>query len=117
MTERNLFDEIREGLEAARDKERLPHHEVPAPDVEAIRKSFGMSQAQLAKVLGVNRRTLQRWEQGRSVPDGATQTLLRVMEKEPNTVMRVLHPIFRLIGAGHGGGTPGARDKHAILDQ
>jgi excisionase family DNA binding protein len=26
------------------------------------------------------------------------------------------HPIFRLIGAGHGGGAaPGARDKHAIL--
>jgi len=27
------------------------------------------------------------------------------------------HPIFRLIGAGRGGGRPpGARDKHAILD-
>jgi excisionase family DNA binding protein len=28
------------------------------------------------------------------------------------------HPIFRLIGAGRSGGkTPGARDKHAILDE
>jgi excisionase family DNA binding protein len=28
------------------------------------------------------------------------------------------HPIFRLVGAGRGGGmTPGARDKHAILDE
>lgn len=28
------------------------------------------------------------------------------------------HPIFRLVGAGRGGGqAPGARDKHAILDQ
>ena len=28
------------------------------------------------------------------------------------------HAIFRLIGAGRGGGhTPGARDKHGILDQ
>lgn len=28
------------------------------------------------------------------------------------------HPIFRLIGAGRGGGQlPGARDKHAILHQ
>jgi excisionase family DNA binding protein len=28
------------------------------------------------------------------------------------------HPIFRLVGAGRGGGrTPGARDKHAILDR
>jgi len=28
------------------------------------------------------------------------------------------HPIFRLVGAGRGGGkTPGARNKHAILDR
>ena len=28
------------------------------------------------------------------------------------------HPIFRLVGAGGGGGkAPGARDKHAILDE
>jgi hypothetical protein len=27
------------------------------------------------------------------------------------------HPIFRLVGAGRSGGqSPGARDKHAILD-
>ena len=27
------------------------------------------------------------------------------------------HPIFRLVGAGHSGGqSPGARDKHAIVD-
>ncbi len=27
------------------------------------------------------------------------------------------HPIFRLVGAGRGGGQPGTRDKHAILDE
>ena len=28
------------------------------------------------------------------------------------------HPIFRLVGAGRGGGhVPGARDKHALLDE
>ena len=28
------------------------------------------------------------------------------------------HPIFRLVGAGRGGGAlPGARDKHALLDE
>jgi excisionase family DNA binding protein len=28
------------------------------------------------------------------------------------------HPMFRLVGAGRGGGrTPGARNKHAILDR
>jgi excisionase family DNA binding protein len=28
------------------------------------------------------------------------------------------HPIFRMVGAGRGGGgAPGARDKHALLDR
>jgi excisionase family DNA binding protein len=28
------------------------------------------------------------------------------------------HPIFRLVGAGRGGGrAPGARDKHAVVDR
>ena len=28
------------------------------------------------------------------------------------------HPLFRLVGAGRGGGNaPGARDKHALLDR
>lgn len=28
------------------------------------------------------------------------------------------HPLFRLVGAGRGGGSaPGARDKHALLDR
>lgn len=32
--------------------------------------------------------------------------------------LREDHPIFRLVGAGRSGGvSPGARDKHAILDR
>ena len=36
---RNLFEEIREGLEAYRDRpETLPRREVSAPDVKVIRE-------------------------------------------------------------------------------
>ena len=92
MAKRNLFDELREGLEAIRDNPKaLPHHEITAPDVKAIREAFGMSQSQLATFLQVSTKTLQNWEQGRRKPSGATQTLLRVMEKEPTAVMRALH--------------------------
>ena len=37
------------------------------------------------------RSTLQKWEQGERDPDGASHTLLRVMEKEPEAVKRALH--------------------------
>ena len=92
VAKRNLFEELREGLEAIRDKpETLTRCEMTAPDVKAIRKAFGMSQAQLATFLHVSPRTLQNWEQGRRMPGGATRTLLRIMEKEPKAVMRALH--------------------------
>jgi DNA-binding transcriptional regulator YiaG len=53
---RNLFEEIREGLEAYRDRRnRLPHREFSAPDVRAIREQFGMSQADMATFLNVSK--------------------------------------------------------------
>lgn len=36
-----------------------------ADDLKARRESLGLTQAQLAAALGVNRRSLEAWEQGR----------------------------------------------------
>ena len=96
---RNLFEEIREGLEAYRDHvARLPQREIAAPAVNAIREKFGMSQAEMAAFLNVSKRTLENWEQGRRGPTGTAQTLLRIMEREPRAVRRALR-----------GDQPGAR--------
>jgi putative transcriptional regulator len=59
-------------------------------NVRAIREQLGLSQSELANVLQVSKRTLQNWEQGRRGPTGAAQTLLRVMQREPNAVRRAL---------------------------
>jgi putative transcriptional regulator len=37
--------------------------ELPAPDVRIIREAAKISQSQFAKLIGVNLRTLQNWEQ------------------------------------------------------
>lgn len=42
-----------------------------------------LSQSQFAVLLGISVRTLQQWEQGRSSPMGAAQTLIRVAETPP----------------------------------
>ena len=92
MAKRNLFEELQEGLEAVRDNpDALPRHELTVPDVKAIREAFRMSQADLAVFLDVPKKTLQNWEQGRRHPSGSAQTLLRIMEKEPEAVRRALH--------------------------
>lgn len=88
---RRLLEEIREGLEAYRDRpETLPRRELSEPDVKAIRDKFGFSQSQMAAFLNVSKRTLENWEQGRRGPTGPAQTLLRIMEREPRAVRRAL---------------------------
>ena len=37
--------------------------ELPVPDVRTIREAAHISQSQFAKLIGVNLRTLQNWEQ------------------------------------------------------
>ncbi len=91
MSKRNLFEEIKEGLEAIRDNaDGLPRHDLTAPDIRAIRGRFQLSQSQMATFLGVKTKTLQNWEQGIRNPTASAQTLLHVLEKEPEAVMRAL---------------------------
>ena len=88
---RNLFDEIREGLEAYRDHpDALRRREFSMPNVRTIRQRFGLSQSQMATFLNVSKRTLENWEQGRRSPTGPARTLLRIMEREPHAVKRAL---------------------------
>jgi len=91
MAKRNLYEELKEGLEAIRDNsDKLTSHKWTAPDVRAIREKFQFSQSQMATYLGVKTKTLQNWEQGVRNPTASAQTLLRVLEKEPEAVMRAL---------------------------
>ena len=56
-----------------------------SPIAEA-RSRLGMSQSELAALMGVSPRTLQDWEQGRRKPTGAAQTLLRVAIAHPEAL-------------------------------
>jgi len=60
------------------------------PDVRALSRKLGLSQAQFASKFGFNLRTLQEWEQGRALPDRPAPILLRVIEKSPKTVERAV---------------------------
>ncbi len=89
---RNLFKELKIGLEEIRDRpESLRRHTFVPLDIRKARENFGMSQSELAVFLNVSVRTLQNWEQGRRGPTGPAQTLLRIMQKEPEAVKRALH--------------------------
>ena len=59
-------------------------------DVRALRKGLGLNQPDFAARYGLSVGTLRDWEQGRSQPDRPAQTLLRVIEREPEAVRRAL---------------------------
>jgi putative transcriptional regulator len=65
---------------------------VPAEALAAVaaRASTGLSQAEFAKLLGVSKRTLQEWEQGRKQPTGAAKPLLKIALKHPNILREML---------------------------
>ena len=90
-----LFDElvesVREGGRIIRkDTEASRTFSVEEPDVVAIRKRYGLSQAKFAALLGISLRTLQNWEQGRRHPHGPAKVLLRVASKHPEAVLDVV---------------------------
>lgn len=60
-----------------------------SPVVKA-RLKVGLSQAEFAKLLGVSKRTLQEWEQGRRQPTGAAQSLLKIAVERPDVLRAVL---------------------------
>jgi putative transcriptional regulator len=63
-------------------------HPPPSPDrVRALRARLGLTQAQFARRFGFPLDTVQ---QGRRRPSGPASTLLRVIEADPEAVVRAL---------------------------
>lgn len=91
-----LFDELLEGvtqMDEIVQAKRAPARRtvVDAPDVKAIREQTKLSQRNFAALIGVSKRTLENWEQGRRQPTGPARTLLRILERDPEHALKALH--------------------------
>jgi DNA-binding transcriptional regulator YiaG len=71
----------------------VPAYPPPQPEeIRAMRTKLGLSQSQFALMFGFNVDTWQQYEQGRRVPRGPASTLLHVIAREPEAVLRALDP-------------------------
>ena len=61
------------------------------PNVQLIRKQYGLSQQQFATLLGISISTLRNWEQGRRNPEGPARVLLRVAATHPEAILDAVH--------------------------
>ncbi len=55
-----------------------------------IRRRLGLTQIELARRIDVSPETIRNWEQGKRGPTGAARALLRILDKAPETALRVL---------------------------
>jgi len=87
---RRLTAALREVLADIRGEKPLPAAVPARLDVKAVRRKTGLSQVAFAEHFGINRRTLQDWEQGRHAPDPMARAFLTVIAREPEAVRRAL---------------------------
>ena len=87
--ERDVWQEVLDGVQeikaggGKRTKVQAKSH------VARVRLNSGLSQAQFAAALGVSKRTLEQWEQGRREPSGAARQLLKIAESHPEVLIEI----------------------------
>ena len=98
---RSLFRELMSGVSAMREHREgrltLRTHRIDPITlpplkpklVRETREALRMSRQVFAFKLGVNPRTLERWEQGRSKPNDQAAALIWLVRKYPDTLERL----------------------------
>ena len=91
-----IFDELLESVKemdliSKGKKKASRRFTFKVPEVRKIRKQTGLSQTQFARLIGVIKRTLENWEQGRRNPTGPARALLKIVESDPKGAVHALH--------------------------
>lgn len=101
MAKRNLFEELKEGIEEiksnrqgkitlrAYDVKLRPLPKITASSIRNIRRKLHLSRNVFAMRLRVSPRTLEKWEQGETVPNSQAAALLLMVKKYPETLDRL----------------------------
>ncbi len=99
--EKELFDEFKQSIREANTI--IAGKGKPARvwrwdlGVKGIRDKMGVSQNQLAAMIGVSADTIQNWEQGRSTPRKAARALLIVLKHNPEAVVTAIEAEKQLV--------------------
>src|ERR1700740_1991985 len=102
MMSKKAFDGIMAGLQdALADIRGEPGHVVKGTaivpiDVKGVRKKTGLSQVEFSRTFGLPPATYRKWEQGKGGPNGAALMLLHVIDRHPQTVLKVAKQVRRI---------------------
>ncbi|HEY2619663.1 MAG TPA: helix-turn-helix domain-containing protein [Acetobacteraceae bacterium] len=76
-------------IENGEDHSEEPRFAAPVLPQD-VRKKLGMTQSAFAAMLRIPVATLRNWEQNRFVMEPAAQTLLKLIDREPEAALRAL---------------------------
>ena len=79
----------RQMIEDGEDPDAEPRFEPPV-QAQDVRKKLGLTQPAFARLLGIPVATLRNWEQNRFLMEPAAQTLLKLVDREPEAALRAL---------------------------
>lgn len=88
-TGRDLAAELDRSVRQMKAGRAVREPRVKVPEAFEARMRSGLSQAKFADVLGVSRRTLEGWEQGRRKPSGAARALLLIAKRRPDVLREI----------------------------
>ncbi len=101
MSNRDLFAELSSSLAEAKQhsegKLTLKTHKadeikelnISPKEIVNIRETLNISRGVFANLLHTSARTLENWEQGRSAPNGQAITLLKLVQRHPETLSHI----------------------------
>jgi putative transcriptional regulator len=87
--ERDVWQEVLDGVREIKAGGGRRRKVEAKSHIVRVRLKSGLSQAQFAAALGVSKRTLEQWEQGRREPSGAAKQLLKIAERHPEVLIEM----------------------------
>ncbi len=86
---RNVWQEVLDGVREIKAGKGKRTNVEAKSYVVRVRLMSGLPQAKFAAALGVSKRTLEQWEQGRRKPSDAAKQLLKIAERHPEVLIEV----------------------------
>ena len=93
MSGKRIIEGMKEAIAISKGELPPASYKIHIPekvDVKAIRENMGLSQSSFANRFGLSVYALRNWEQGKRQPEPAARAYLKVIEKAPDIVAKVL---------------------------
>lgn len=86
-----LMESLNEGLEIVKGNMKPSRTFTFEPaQIKTIRERTGTSQETFAALINISAKTLKNWEQGQRTPTGPARVLLKLVEKDPKRIIKLL---------------------------